>query len=351
MCAGMDLALRQAIERGEAAWALAVSVPPAARLAPVRGALARLAARTVPEARVTETAEGLIVWDRGEGEPAAAGRLAARLAGLLPEAPDAVRRCRLPEDAGSLAAALRAPGGWSSATAGVASDPGSEALHALARTLAALPPEAWVRRRPVVSLRHGGRARPVAHRLEVDAAVVLKALRSAAPPPPDQLRLLEPLLLAAAPRLVGSEPADGRLLLPLAPEAVLGGAYDRLEQAIGRGSMARIVPAIALADAAAAPRAMASARARLAADGQRLLLACDAAACLGLLALLATPGDIVALPSWAAQEAGVEAVRGLGPQRLLLAACRAEADIAFGLGLGIGLFEGPVVEALLGRGG
>jgi hypothetical protein len=348
----MDLAFRQAIERGEAAWALAVSVPPAARLAPVRGAFARLAARTLPEARVTETEEGLIVWDRGEGEPAAAGRLAARFAELLPEAPGAVCRCRLPEDAGPLAAALRAPAAWPFTGAGAAADPGNEALHALGRTLAALPPEAWVRRSPVVSLRHGAKARPVAHRLGVDAAVAAKALRSSTPLPADQLRPLEPLLLAALPRLIGGEAAEGRLLLlPLCPEAALGGAYDRLEQAIGRGSLARIVPAIALADAAAAPRAMASARARLAADGQRLLLGCDDATCLGLLASLASDGDILALPAAAAQAAGGEALRGLGPQRLLLGGCRAEADIAFGLGLGIGLFEGPVVEALLGRGG
>jgi len=342
----MDHGVRQAIERGEGVLAVAVSLPQAARLAPVREALLRLVRRTMPEARVTETAEGLIVWDRGEVEPPAAARLAARLVELLPEAPHAVRRVRLPEGAGALAAALGHRTG-STLAAKLPPDPDNAVLHALWRRLSGLTPASWVRRSPIVALRRGARARRVAHRLEIDAEAAARSLPVASPLPAFALKALEPLLLEAAPGLVGTTPVEGRLLLPLTPEAALGGAYDRLEQAIGRERLARIVPAIALADAIASPSAMASARVRLAADGQRLLLGCDAAACLELLALLAEPRDLLAVPAAAAREAGGEAVRALGPQRLLLRSCRTEADIAFGLGLGIGLFEGPVVSALL----
>jgi hypothetical protein len=345
----MDLALRQAIERGEAAWALAVAVPPASRLAPVRDALARLAGRAVPEARVIATGAGLIVWNRGEGEPAAAGRLAARLAELLPEAPEAVRRCRLPDDAEALAALAEAAPGWPVAEAWLGADPGGETLLSLRRTLASLPAETWIRRSPVVSLRPGATARLVARRLAPDAGVAAKAMPAGAhalPLSADALRLFEPLLLAALPRLIGAEPAETKLILPLVPETALGGGYDRLEQAIGRGGMARIIPAVALADAAAAPRAMASARARFAADGQRLLLVCPDGSCLGLLGSLAAADDLLSLPVSAARAAGVS-LSALGPQRMLLGECRVEGDIALGLGLGIGLFEGKLVETLL----
>lgn len=347
----MDLALRQAIERGEAAWALAVALPPPARCVPVREALARLAARTLPEARVIGTGAGLIVWSRGEGEPAAAGRLAARLAELLPEAPDAVRRCRLPEDAASLAALAQAPPAGPEAESQPRAEASGEALVALRKALARLAPEAWIRRSPVVSLRPGATARLFARRLAPEAAVVAKALGPGGmgvPPGPETQRMLEPLLLAALPRLLGAEATPSRLILPLLPEAALGGAYDRLEQAIGRAGMARVIPAVALADAAAAPRALASARARFAADGQRMLLGCADASCLGLLGALASTDDLLWLPMPVLRAAGATLAR-LGPERILAAECGSDPDIAFGLGLGIGLFEGRIVESRLGR--
>lgn len=350
----MDLAVRQAIERGEAAWALAVTLPPSARLGPVRDALARLVTRTIPEARVAATSDGLIVWTRGEGEPAAAGRLAARLAALLPERPDLVRHLRLPGDAEALAARALAPEAWPGAEAVGCLDPGAEALVALARLVAARPPEGWVKRAPVVALKPGAPARVVARLLSPDAAVLARALQAAGKPleamslGPEALRVLEPTLLAALPRLVAAEAGEVRLVLPLPPEAVLGGGYDRLEQAVGPAGMARIVPTIALADALAAPRAFASARARIAADGQRLLLAAPGAEAIGLLRGLAAEGDLLSLPATAAHEAA-GAVASLGPERVVLVGCRTEAEIAHGVGLGIGLFEGPVVEARLGR--
>jgi len=344
----MDLALRQAIERGEAAWALAVSVPPVSRFAPVRESLTRLVERTVPEARVVATGSGLIVWHRGEGEPAAACRLAARLVELLPEAPHAVRRCRLPDDAKALAALAETPSDWPAAEAWLGADPGGEALLSLWRTLASLPAETWIRRSPVVSLRPRTTARLFGRRLSADPAVAAKAIRAGAQAPPlsaEALRLFEPLLLAALPSFIAAEPPETRLILPLVPETALGGGYDRLEQAIGHDGMARIVPAIALADAIAAPRTMAAARTRFAADGQRLLLACPDGSCLGLLASLAAAEDLLLLPVSAARAAGAS-VSALGPQRILLCECRGEGDIALGLGLGIGLFEGRLVETL-----
>jgi hypothetical protein len=110
------------------------------------------------------------------------------------------------------------------------------------------------------------------------------------------------------------------------------------------------VPAVGLADAVAAPAAFAAARARFAADGQRMLISCPGVETLGLLAGVAAPQDLVSLSAAAAIAAERSApgtIPALGPARILLGGCRSEADIAFGLGHGIGLFEGSVVETLL----
>jgi hypothetical protein len=345
----MDQAFQRAIEGSEPCWAIVFSVPPAARVATVAAAFRRLVARILPEARLEETAEGLIVWARGEAEPPAAVRLAAKLAELVPEATAPPQRHRLPGAAARLAALLHPGAAWPLDQG--AAEPGIEALTAMRRTLAGLPHEAWIRRVPIVSLRPGVKARLVARRLVPDPSVLARALGGGwqdRPPCEAASRLLDPLLFAAASRLLI---ADERLVLRLFPEAALGGAYDALEAACGRTGIARIVPGIALADAIAAPEALAAARARFGADGQRrLLLACPSAAALGLVGAVAAPQDLISLPAEAAiaaEQAARGTIAGLGPARILLTGCRTEADIAFGLGLGIGLFEGGVVETLL----
>jgi hypothetical protein len=344
----MDQAFHRAIESGEACWAIVFSVPAAARLATVAAAFRRLAARILPESRLEETAEGLIVWGRGEAEPPAAARLAAKLVELVPEATAPPQRHRLPGASARLAALLHPGAAWP-IDQGTA-EPTVEALAAMRRTLTALPHEAWIRRVPIVSLRPGVKARLVARRLAPDRAVLARALGGSwqdLPASEAAARLLDPLLLAAAPRLLA---AEERLILRVFPEAALGGAYDALEAACGRAGMARIVPEIALADAIAAPEALFAARARFGADGQRPMIACPCAATLGLLAAIAGPQDLVSLPAEAAiavEEAARGTIAGLTPARILLTGCRAEADIAFGLGLGIGLFEGSVVATLL----
>jgi hypothetical protein len=327
-------------------------MPAPARRAPVRAALRRLGGRILPDAAVAETETGLLWWGAGKAEPPAAARLAARLAELLPEVARPVSRFALPDDAGALAALAVAEAAWPSPPLG---EPAAEALLAMRRALASLPPGAWIRRAPVVALRPTAKALIVARRLVPDAAVVARALAggvsAAGAADEATLRLLDPLLLAEAGRMLAGEGAgsEARLFLPLAPAAALGGGYDRLEAAAGRVGIARLVPWIGLAEAVAAPGQFAAARARFAADGQRLLLACTGAEALGLLATLAAPSDLLGIPAAAAMAAGQGAggLAALGPQRILLSGCRSEADIAFGLGQGVGLFEGPVVETLL----
>lgn len=343
----MDQAFQRAIEGGEACWAIVFPVPAAARVGPVAAAFRRLAARIVPEARLQETAEGMIVWARGEAEPPGAARLAAKLAELVPEATAPPQRHVLPGASSRLAGLIHQEATWPAEAAGA--ELPVEALVAMRRALATLPPEAWIRRVPIVTLRPGVKARVAARRLVADQAVLCRTLAGMAPASPGEIvpRLAEPLMLAAAQRhLVGDE----RLVLRLFPEAALGGAYDALEASCGRAGIARIVPAIALADAVAAPAAFAAARARFAADGQRLLIACPGIEALALLAALAAPQDIVSVSAEAAiaaEQAARGAIAALGPGRILLGGCRSEADIAFGLGHGIGLFEGSVVETLL----
>jgi hypothetical protein len=344
----MDQAFQRAIESGEACWAIVFSVPEAARVGPVASAFRRLAARIIPEARLQETGEGLIVWGRGKAEPPAAARLAAKLAELVPEAAAPAQRHMLPGASARLAALVHQAASWRAQAA--AAEPAVDALLAMRRTLGALPPEAWIRRAPIVSLRPGVKARVAARRLVPDLAVLARALGGGwqdAAPGEATLRLLEPKLLAAAARHLSGEE---RLVLRLFPEAALGGAYDSLEVTCGRAGIARIVPAIALADAVAAPAAFSAARARFAADGQRMLLGCPGVEVLGLLSALAAPDDLVSLAAEVAAQAERSepgAIAALGPGRILLGDCRTEADIAFGLGHGIGLFEGSVVEALL----
>lgn len=344
----MGQAFHTAIESGEACWAIVVSVPAAARSAPMAAAFRRLAARIIPEARLEETAEGLIAWGRGEAEPPAAARLAAKLVELVPEATAPPQRHMLPGASSRLAALVHPAAAWRAEAAIV--EPAVDALVAMRRTLAALPAEAWIRRVPIVSLRPGVKARVAARRLVPDSGVLARALGGTwqdTAPPAATARLIEPLLLAAALRhLAGEE----RLVLRLFPEAALGGAYDALEASCGRAGIARIVPSIGLADAVAAPAAFAAARARFAADGQRMLIACPGIETLGLLATLAAPQDLLCLPAEAAiaaEQARPGTITALAPGRIVLGGCRIEADIAFGLGHGIGLFEGSVVETLL----
>ncbi|MCU0888294.1 MAG: hypothetical protein MUC64_09835 [Rubritepida sp.] len=344
----MDQAFHTAIESGQACWAIVFFVPAPARSAPVAAAFRRLAARILPEARLEETAEGLIAWGPGEAEPPAAGRLAARLIELVPEATAPPQRHMLPGASSRLAALVHPAASWP-AEADIA-EPTVEALVAMRRTLAALPAEAWIRRVPIVSLRPGVKARVAARRLVPDPAVLARALGGSwqeRTPGEATARLLEPLMLAAAARHLSGEE---RLVLRVFPEAALGGAYDSLEVACGRAGVARIVPAVGLADAVAAPAAFAAARARFAADGQRMLISCPGVETLGLLAGVAAPQDLVSLSAAAAIAAERSApgtIPALGPARILLGGCRSEADIAFGLGHGIGLFEGSVVETLL----
>lgn len=344
----MDEGFQRAIDGGEPHWALVFSVPEPVRLGPIAAAFRRLAARIVPEARLLETAEGLILWGRGEVEPASASRLASRLAELVPEAVRPVQRHTLPGASARLAALANPAGSWPAWTA--SAEPDAAAALSLRRTLSGLPQEAWIRRVPIVSVRPGVKARVVARRLVPDPAVVARALGRGgeeARPGEPALRLLDRLLLGAATRFLAGEE---RLVLALFPEAALGGGYDALEAAGGRAGLARIVPEVALADAVASPRAFQAARARFAADGQRLLLACPGAEPLGIAAALAAPGDLLSLAAEAARRAEAEtngSLARLGPERLLLTGCRSEADIGFGISLGIGLFEGGIVEALL----
>jgi hypothetical protein len=344
----MDQAFHTAIENGEVCWAIVFSVPSPARVGPIAAAFRRLASRIVPEARLEETAEGLIAWGRGKAEPPAAARLAAKLAELVPEATAPPQRHMLPGASSRLAALVHPAATWPVEAASV--EPTVQALATMRRTLAALPDGAWIRRVPIVALKPGVKARVVARRLMPDAAVLARTLGSdwqgAAPGEPTPL-LLEPLLLAAASRhLTGDE----RLVLKLFPEAALGVAYDALDVACGRGGISRIIPAIALADAVAAPEAFTAARARFAADGQRMLLACPNVEALGFLSVLAAPQDLVCLTAATAivaENGEPGTIASLGPGRILLGGCRTEADIAYGLGHGIGLFEGSVVETLL----
>ncbi|WP_144182731.1 hypothetical protein [Elioraea rosea] len=348
----MQHPVRRAIESGAEHWAVAVALPPPARSPAVLSAFRRLASRVLPEAGLAATAEAMVLFGRGDAVPAAADRVAARLGELLPEPGTRFSRHLLPRDAAALAAYARAEP--VPPTPIEEKRPPTDSLLAMRRVLAAAPAELWVRRLPIVSLRPGGKARVVARRLCPDASIAGRALAGGGAGAPDApaeaVGLLGSLLLAAAPSLLAREPPGGRLVLPLAPASALGGAHDALEGSCGRAGMARLMPEVALEDAIAAPRAFASARARFAADGQRPVLASASSATLPMLRAIAAAEDLVAItaPDAIEREAAEPGAIGrLGAQRIVLGGCRSEADIGFGLALGVGLFEGPVVEMLL----
>ncbi|WP_291296144.1 hypothetical protein [Elioraea sp.] len=329
---------------------MTLALPPEARIAAIRAAFRRLGDRTLVECTVADTAQGLVWWGPDEIAPASAFRLATRLGELLPEAASPVGHFVLPDDAAALEALGGADATWPDLSV---TEPSGEALVALRRSLLALPPEGWIRQAAIVSVRPGVKARVVARRLLPDHGVVARALAGAAGPPgvTDEatLGLLDPLLLSHAARLLAPGEGEGRLFVPLAPAVALGGDYDALEAVAGRQGIARLVPALALAEAVAAPAHLTTARARFAADGQRLQICCPGPEALALLACLLTPSDILGLTAETARAAASAGVplATLGPERIILSACAAEEDIVFGLGHGIGLYEGRVVEALL----
>jgi hypothetical protein len=344
-------ALCQAIANGDTAWAVAVTLAPEVDSPPLRAALRRLARRQLGDAQVEEGSGGMVAWSRGAVEPAALGRLAARLSALLPEVPGAVRRLSLPADAAALAAfAVPAP-----AEAEREAPPTSAAslLPTLAR-LATLPPEAWTRRSAIVALRPGAPARLFAECATPDARILARvnaAGGEAAPLDEAALRLFAEPLLAAAPRLLATLAPPARLVLAASPEAAVGPVFDGLDRTLGPGGLARLIPAMALAEALDAPRAMATARARFAADGQRVLLLCSGAAALWLAASVAAASELIAIGAAAARAAFAGGLDpgAVGPQRLVLTGCASEVDIAFGLAHGISLFEGAEIEARLAR--
>lgn len=346
----MDQALARVIGSGRPHWVMTLALPNDARVAPVRAAFRRLGDRTLVECAVAETERGLVWWGPGEIAPASAFRLATRLGELLPDAEAPVGHLMLPEDAATLAALVGAEAAWRELSV---TEPPGEALVALPRALLALPPEGWIRQAAIVSVRPGAKARVVARRLLPDHGVVARALAGAAllstVLDDATLGLLDPLLLAHAARLLAASEGEGRVFVPLAPAAALGGGYDALEATAGRQGIARLVPALTLADAVAAPAHLVTARARLAADGQRLQICCPGPEALSLLACLLTPSDLVGLAAGTARAAAAAGVNlaTLGPERIILSACAAEEDIAFGVGHGIGLYEGCIVEALL----
>lgn len=344
----MDDAFQRAIESRRPLWMVMLPVPAEVRAAPVSSAFSRLAARIVPDAQVFESEDGLVVWGRGEVEPPGATRLATRHTELVPEAQGAIKRYLLQGTAPSFGA----PANWTSPTPARTAtvDPPADTLLAMLQALSSAPPAAWIRRMPIVVARRGAKARIVARWLAPDPAVVARALGGTwqgATPDATTLRLVEPLMLAAAPRLLSGEE---KLVVPHSPDAAFGGSYDSLDAAFGRAGIARIMPAISLADAVASPATFAAARARFAADGQRLLIACPSAETLGLLSSLAAPHDLVSIPADAAiagERAAPGTIRALGPGRIMLVGCRLETEIAFGVHHGIGLFEGSVIEVLI----
>lgn len=346
----MDQALARAIGSGRPHWVMTLALPPEARLGAIRAAFRRLGARTLVDCSVAETAQGLVWWGADEIAPASAFRLATRLGELLPEAHSPIGHFVLPDDAAALEALGAADATWPDLSV---AEPSGEALVTLRRSLLALPPEGWIRQAAIVSVRPGVKARVVARRLLPDHGVIARALAGAGGVPivTDEatLGLLDPFLLAYAARLLATSEGEGRLFVPLAPAAALGGGYDALEAAAGRQGIARVVPALALAEAVAAPAQLVTARARFAADGQRLQITCPGPEALPLLAALLTPGDLIGLTAETARAAATSGVTlaALGPERIILSACASEEDIAFGLGHGIGLYEGRVVEALL----
>lgn len=346
----MDQALARAIGSGRPHWVMTLALPPGSRIAAIRAAFRRLGARTLADGAVADTVQGLVWWGAGAIAPAAAFRLATRLGELLPEAASPIGHLVLPDDAATLQSLIGADAAWPGL---VVAEPSGEALVALRRALLTLPPEGWIRQAAIVAVRPGVKARVVARRLGPDHDVVARALGAAggAAAVTDEatLGLLDPLLLAHAARLLAASEGEGRLFVPLAPAAALGGGYDALEAVAGRQGIARLVPALALAEAVAAPAHLTTARARFAADGQRLQIVCPGPEALALLAALLAPSDLVGLTAGtarAALSAGLP-LATLGPERIVLSGCGAEEDIAFGLGHGIGLYEGRVVEALL----
>jgi hypothetical protein len=137
------------------------------------------------------------------------------------------------------------------------------------------------------------------------------------------------------------------LLLRLGPAAVLAPGFAEVA-----GPGVRV--AMAAAVACAWPDGFAAARARLAAAGMGLMLDLDPHALVAArpealgaewLRFGWAPG-LARLPA-AAQEALAGAVARIGPGRVVMAGAEDEAAIRWGRGIGLALFEGRHVEAML----